>query len=451
MNEKVARGLSLAVAAGIAAALLYPTHLEAYTLEGGALRLPFRSVRVFDNFSNPEANDNATPDPNFPGAVGATLAIWKACVEWGSELHGDGNGDPSQPAGLGSGGANFDPSWQGAASNPGRTNDNTFSAIAGSSLGVFAFTELPIEDGWRIRFYQNAAIWEDGPNDFGTIAGHMDIQGVAAHEFGHALGLFHSTDPNATMFASSVGSMTQARSIESDDIAGVQFIYGPKSPAKPHIASYSLANHTITITGSGFTPTGNEAWFTNAAAPVHGEPLRIGPLDSRAGGTAIVLPLPVLAAGGDVLVKTAGNDVASLSNAYPFDPTMSACASPTVYGTPKTTSIGSSPGLSFSGSTHLATNDFVISVANGIPNATCVLFYGPNTASTPWLGGTLYVDGPYQRQVTTQLDFLGGAAIAIPIDATMIGATRDYQLWFQDAGDPFGVGLSNAIAAAFCP
>jgi hypothetical protein len=451
MNVMKSRGLALAAALGIAAALVYPARLAAYSVEGGALRLSFRGVRVFDNFTNPEANDNTTPDPNFPGALGATLAIWKATVEWGSELHGDGYGDPTQPGGLGSGGANFDPSWQGAASDPGRTNDNTISAISGASVGVLAFTELPIEDGWRIRFYQDAAVWEDGPGDFGFIPGHLDIQGVAAHEFGHALGLYHSNDIDATMLGTAVGSMVQARSIETDDIAGIQSIYGPKSPSKPHVATYALANHTITISGASFSPSGNEVWFTNAFAPAHGEPLKIGPLDSRNGGTVIVLGLPPTAARGDLLVKSAGDGFASLSNAYPFDPAANPCPSPTVYGTPKTTSIGSSPSLFVSGSTHAITNDFVISSAGGIPNATCVLFWGPAADSTPWLGGTLYVGGPHQRQLATQLDFLGGVAIAVPIDATMIGATRYYQLWFQDAGDPFGVGLSNAVSATFCP
>jgi len=50
---------------------------------GGQLDLTQRDVRVFNNFVNPEANQNAVPDPSFPGAVGAPLAIWKAIVEWG--------------------------------------------------------------------------------------------------------------------------------------------------------------------------------------------------------------------------------------------------------------------------------------------------------------------------------------------------------------------------------
>ena len=86
---------------------------RAYDLLGSNLSVGQRDFRVYNNFTDPDANNNTTPDPMFPGYTGAPLAIWKACVEWGSELHGDGSGDPSQPDGLGSGGANFDPSFQG--------------------------------------------------------------------------------------------------------------------------------------------------------------------------------------------------------------------------------------------------------------------------------------------------------------------------------------------------
>ena len=41
--------------------------------------------------------------------------------------------------------------------------------------------------------------------------------------------------------------------------------------------------------------------------------------------------------------------------------------------------------------------------------------------------------------------------IPISVDASMIGTRRSYQLWFQDPGDPFGVGLSDAVTFFFCP
>ena len=52
------------------------------------------------------------------------------------------------------------------------------------------------------------------------------IEDIATHEFGHALGLGHSPVPGATM-APSVPSCSQAlRTLESDDIAGIQTLYG---------------------------------------------------------------------------------------------------------------------------------------------------------------------------------------------------------------------------------
>ena len=82
------------------------------TFNGGQLGLAQRDFRIFDNFLDTQANDNTTPHLQFPGYAGAEMAIWKACVEWGSTLHGDGSGDPHQPSDLGSGNANFDPSFQ---------------------------------------------------------------------------------------------------------------------------------------------------------------------------------------------------------------------------------------------------------------------------------------------------------------------------------------------------
>src|SRR5258706_4780708 len=64
-----------------------------------------RDVHVFDNFGDVEANDDTTADARWPGWTGAPRAIWKGASEWGSRLHGDGGGDPTQPDGIGSGGA----------------------------------------------------------------------------------------------------------------------------------------------------------------------------------------------------------------------------------------------------------------------------------------------------------------------------------------------------------
>src|SRR5688572_29434032 len=216
--------LFLPATALAATALLFTAEEgQGFSTIGGSLNHGQRDVRIFNNFTDASANNNVTPDANWPGYDGAELAIWKAAGEWASELHGGtGAGDPVQT--VGSGGANFDISWQGNATGVGTTNENIHSEIGGSSGGVLAFCETPISDGWRIRYYQSWT-WQDGPASNGS----MDLQGVACHEYGHALGLGHSNVGGATMFPSISGSGTAARSIELDDRNGVQFVYGVKS------------------------------------------------------------------------------------------------------------------------------------------------------------------------------------------------------------------------------
>ena len=53
--------------------------------------------------------------------------------------------------------------------------------------------------------------------------GTLDLRSILVHELGHALGLGHSNDPRATMFAT--GSGLRWRSLEKDDADGVCTLY----------------------------------------------------------------------------------------------------------------------------------------------------------------------------------------------------------------------------------
>ena len=56
-------------------------------------------------------------------------------------------------------------------------------------------------------------------------SGAFFIEDIATHEFGHALGLGHSTVPTATMYPSISACSQQARTLDADDIAGVLSLY----------------------------------------------------------------------------------------------------------------------------------------------------------------------------------------------------------------------------------
>jgi hypothetical protein len=58
-------------------------------------------------------------------------------------------------------------------------------------------------------------------------SGGFYIEDIAAHEFGHALGLGHSATAGATMYPSVSSCNAGNRTLDADDVAGVQFLYPP--------------------------------------------------------------------------------------------------------------------------------------------------------------------------------------------------------------------------------
>ena len=298
--------------------LLPASESQAFSLTGSSLGLNQRDFRLRNNFSDSATNNNTTPSPMFPGALGVFLATWKGAAEWGSVPHGDGSGDPTQGI-LGSGGANFDAFWSGISSGVGTTNTNVVSATTGCGNGVIAFAELPTSDGWRIRFCDDQFTFADGP---GSVGGQIDFQSIMCHEYGHVLGLGHSSDGGATMFASYSGG-TGSRSINADDSAGVQAIYGAASSNKPLICGTSASGSTLTILGSGFDATDNEVWFnrTGNTVPSMYPIVVVSGVASTLGGSRIDVAIPSNAKAGDIAVKLPGTSSTHrlMSNCYPSD------------------------------------------------------------------------------------------------------------------------------------
>jgi matrixin len=78
--------------------------------------------------------------------------------------------------------------------------------------------------------------WDGGFTFFaGTTgcSGGFYIEDIAAHEFGHALGMGHSAVAGATMYPSVSSCNAGNRTLDPDDIAGVRSLYPPLTPPTP--------------------------------------------------------------------------------------------------------------------------------------------------------------------------------------------------------------------------
>ncbi len=397
---------------------------KAFTATGSSLDLDQRHVRIFNNFADPEANDNTTPHLTWPGYTGAPMAVWKAVAEWGSKLHGDGEGDPSQPGDEGSGGANFDVTWQGNAPNAG---PNTVSATINCGGGVISIFEV-LAGGWRIRLCDEF-LWDDGPGT--PVSGAMDIQAIVAHEYGHALGLGHSNVAGATMFPSMSGNGVAARSIEADDEAGVQFVYGAAAASKPFIDYLLSTGSSVALVGGNFAAAGNEVWFTQATVNPTGDPVKVLGVTSSAGGALIQLSLPVNAGPGDVLVRTPGSLGSALSNAFPIDPSI--CSEPVVYCTAKVNSLGCASAIASIGTPSAsAGSGFVVTASNLLNQVSGVLFYGKTgPAATPFQGAFFCAQPPVTRTLGQNS---GGDPPPIANCSGTFGL--DFNAWIAGGSDP---------------
>ncbi|KAE8627628.1 hypothetical protein XENTR_v10007072 [Xenopus tropicalis] len=76
---------------------------------------------------------------------------------------------------------------------------------------------------------------------------------VAAHEFGHSLGLSHSTDPGALMYPSYSSTDPNAFQLPQDDINAIQYLYGkssnpvqPTGPTTPTICDPNVVFDAVT-------------------------------------------------------------------------------------------------------------------------------------------------------------------------------------------------------------
>ncbi len=185
------------------------------------------------------------------------------------------------------------------------------------------------------------------PSNGGTIAGDIvfnstvpwqigtgfDLQTIAVHEFGHALGLGDiSTDSTQVMYYAYNGLKT---TLGSDDIAGIQSLYGPVKPDQFGGKNYSVlyaTNITPYIDGNG--------------------QVNLSGLENTSGGTSewYAVTVPATNSGHMVVTVQSSNLSSFAPTLYVFNSSLSQVANvamPTTYGATLTTTIPVTAGQKY--------------------------------------------------------------------------------------------------------
>ena len=105
--------------------------------------------------------------------------------------------------------------------------------------------------------------WDGGFNFFtgtsgcGVVSNAAYIEDVATHEFGHALGLNHSTASDATMYPSYSYCSQAFRTLASDDVNGARALYPTVSNTAPSVTISSPSNGASYANGATVSFTGS--------------------------------------------------------------------------------------------------------------------------------------------------------------------------------------------------
>lgn len=199
------RLIASSIAAAVAAVVLYSGDSSAYALLGS--RWPQPQTPYFVNAANLDLGSGA-----------ADAAVRDGANTWRDQ----------------SGAFSF--LYAGTSAQNTTANDGiNVVMFRNASSGSAIATTYWWSSGSRI-IDADIVFWDGAFKFFGGssgCAGGFYIEDIAAHEFGHALGLGHSTSSTATMFPSASTCDRGLRALDPDDISGVRALYPSALPPTP--------------------------------------------------------------------------------------------------------------------------------------------------------------------------------------------------------------------------
>lgn len=281
---------------------------RAAALAAAALAVAAGAVSSYSTFCGKHANNEATfyVNPNFVDAAAGSAASQIAAIRAAADTWtNDGGADFRWIYGGTTGIGSVD------------TGDGANAVFAVPTSGGSVLAETWCSTGFGdaiagfdILFYDGDKVWASDE----VASGQFDLEGVACHEMGHALGLGHSAISGATMYPSTSAGQTGLRTIEPDDRAGIQAVYGLASDP-PDLTGVAPASgpirggNDVVLTGTNFKP-GITVSFGGLA----------GTVMSAAGSSALTVRVPESASFSTVSIAVAqpgGSD--SLAAAYTYE------------------------------------------------------------------------------------------------------------------------------------
>jgi len=270
-------------------------------------------------------------------------------------------------------------------------NYSAFSPPAGGGCsGILAAAGIISYDLWQTRVVNGITFYRalEGNLSFNPYAScyftnACNVQEIATHELGHALGVGHSLDSDATMYAYAHFD-GRCASLRSDDANSMRFIYpGSSTPVTPlSIATTSLPTpqlgvfYSQAVSATGGAPP--YTWSVSSGALPPG-------LNLSGSGTVSGTPIQAGTFSFTLMVRDAANAASTRSFTVQVNLTCSFSVNPTVFtiaasGGSGTVTVTTPAGCGWSSSNSFSWVTLQSSSGNGNGSATFTV--APNSGAT---------------------------------------------------------------------